>query len=110
MESRDIKKNHDILVNILQFVDSKSYWCSTAPWVATPFGYTVRCAVHSRKRFHFSIPSSVDGLALRFLSQAFLREVDSPYFLAPFQAAIHIKVSLFVEEDTTNDNVRIKDT
>jgi hypothetical protein len=59
MESRDLKKNHDILVNILQFVDSKSYWCSTAPWVATPFGYTVRCAVHSRKRFHFSIPSSV---------------------------------------------------
>ena len=43
------------VVNILQFVDSKSYWCSTAPWVATPFGYTV----HSRKRFHFSIPSTV---------------------------------------------------
>eukprot|EP00798_Chlamydomonas_sp_ICE-L_P000733 gene733-biopygen479 len=30
------------------------------------------------------------------------------YFIAPFQAAIHIKVSRFVEEDTTNDNVRIK--
>ena len=44
---QDLKKN-DILVNILQFVDSKSYWCSTAPWVAT-------------RRFHFSIPSTVNA-------------------------------------------------
>ena len=54
MEIRDLKKNHDILVNILQFVDSKSYWCSTAPLVATTLVYTVRCAVHE----HFS-PSTV---------------------------------------------------
>ena len=33
------------------FVDSKSYWCSTAPWVATPLGYTVRCAVWMMIRF-----------------------------------------------------------